>query len=464
MVESLTLEGERAGLAPAALESLRGRLAGALILTGDAGYDAARRVWNGNIDRRPALVVHCAGPADVQAAVDFAGAHGLLLSVRGGGHSAPGYGVNDGGMVLDLRLMKTIAVDPAARTARVGGGALWREFDAAAQAHGLATVGGTVSNTGVGGLTLGGGIGWLSGLHGTTADNLISAEVVTADGRLRTASETSEPELFWALRGGGGNFGVVTRFEFRLHPVGQVLGGMVIYPLDQAADVLRLYRDVCPTLPDAAEANAALLTGPGGAPVAALLLGYNGPIEEGERVLGPLRAFGRPLADLVRPMSYGERQVLLDEPNATHGLHRYWRSAFSETLSDALIDRLVAGAAHFSSPLNAFLMFYFHGAATRPPASALAFSARRAQWDIDAIGCWTDPDESAGHIAGIRALWDRLDPHLAGSVYANHIADDDRPEKVRASYGENHARLRRLKAVYDPGNLFRVNANILPEA
>jgi FAD/FMN-containing dehydrogenase len=463
MLDSLTLDGGSVGLDDAAIAALRGRLRGGVILAEDADYEAARRVWNGNVDRRPALIVRCADVRDVQSAVDFARTNGLLLSVRGGGHSAPGYGVNDGGMVLDLSPMKQITVDPERRTARVQGGVLWLEMDAATQAHGLAVTGGTVSNTGVGGLTLGGGIGWLGGLHGATVDNLLSAEVVTADGKLRRASETEEPDLFWALRGGGGNYGVVTEFEFQLHPVGQVLGGMVLHPLDQARDVLRFYRDFVRTLPDAAEVHAGLLA-PGGSPVLALLMGYNGPIDEGERVLAPLRQFGEPIMDSVGAMSYGARQVLLDEPNAVCGLQRYWRSAFTEELSDALIDEFLAAAASFSSPMNALLMFYIHGEICRRSASATAFSARRPQWDIDAIGCWTDPAESATHIAWVRAVWARLEPHLLGQVYVNHIAADDQPEKVRASFGENHARLRRIKAAYDPGNLFRVNSNIAPDA
>lgn len=464
MLDSLTLDGGRVGLDDVVIAALRRGFRGSVVLAQDADYDAARRVWNGNVDRHPALIARCADAGDVAHAVDFGRTHGLLLSVRGGGHSAPGYGVNDGGMVLDLSLMKAITVDPARRTARVQGGVLWLEMDAATQAHGLAVTGGTVSNTGVGGLTLGGGIGWLGGLHGATVDNLLSAEVVTADGKVRRTSETEEPDLFWALRGGGGNFGVVTEFEFRLHPVGQVLGGMVLHPLDQARDVLRFYRDFVPTLPDEAEAHVGLLNPPGAGAVAAVLMGYNGPIEEGERVLAPLRQFGTPIADMVRPMSYGERQVMLDEPNAIHGLQRYWRSAFTEELSDALIDECVAAAGRFSSPMNALLMFYIHGAICRRPASATAFSARRPQWDIDAIGCWTDPTESATHIAWVRQLWTRLEPHLLGSVYVNHIAADDQPEKVRASFGENHQRLRRIKAAYDPGNLFRVNSNIAPDA
>jgi FAD/FMN-containing dehydrogenase len=286
--------------------------------------------------------------------------------------------------------------------------------------------------------------------------------VVTADGRHRTAGPTDDAELFWALRGGGGNFGVVTSVEFQLHAVSEVLGGMLLYPLEQARDVLRFYRDFCSTLPDEAEAYAALLTAPQGMPVAALLLGYNGPLAEGEKVLGPARRFGNPLADLVAPMPYGVRQRLLDEPNATHGLHRYWRSAFTERITDALIDVLVDGASRFSSPLSALLFFHVHGAATRVDPTATSFAPRRPLWDFDAIGQWTDPLQSPEHVGWVRALWSELEPHLQGTAYVNHLAGDDAPEKVRASFGENYARLRLLKAKYDPRNLFRLNANIAP--
>jgi FAD/FMN-containing dehydrogenase len=300
------------------------------------------------------------------------------------------------------------------------------------------------------------------GRHGLTVDNLISADVVTADGAFRKASEKDNPDLFWALRGGGGNFGVVTSFEYRLHPVTEVLGGMVLFPLDQARDVLRFYREYCRTLPDEAEAYAALLTAPQGMPVAALILGYNGPIAEGEKVLAPARRFGKPIADLVGAMPYAARQRMLDEPNATHGLHRYWRSAFTEQISDGLIDLMIEGASGFSSPLSAFLLFYIHGAATRVSPTATAFALRRTQWDFNAIGQWTDASQSAAHTRWVRSLWTTLEPHLKGCAYVNHLAADDPPEKVRASYGENYSRLRALKATYDPKNLFRVNANIAP--
>jgi FAD/FMN-containing dehydrogenase len=457
-----TTDGTQATLGDGQLKELRDAIRGELIASDHGGYQQARRVWNGNIDRRPAIVVRCAGVADVQQSVNFARSHNLRLSVRGGGHSAPGYGTNDGGLVIDQSLLKGIQVDPDARTVRVQGGALWRDLDHETQAFGLASTGGTVSNTGVAGLTTGGGLGWLMGKYGLAIDNLLSADIVTADGQFRKASPSNHPDLFWAIRGGGGNFGVATSLEFRLHPVSQVLGGLVLYPLDQARDMLRFYRDFCATLPDEAEAYAAVLTAPQGMPVAAFILGYNGPIADGEKVLAPARRFGTPIADLVGPMPYAARQKLLDEPNAIHGLHRYWRSAFTEKISDELVDALVEAASRFSSPLSAFIFFHMHGAAARVSPTETAFAARRTQWDFDAIGQWANGAESAQHIQWVRSLWDKIEPQLQGSAYVNHLSQDDKPEKVRASYGSNYARLREIKRTYDPNNLFRLNANIAP--
>ena len=362
MVDMVTLDGARISIDPAEIAVLRNSLRGRVLLPGDPDYEDARRVWNGNVDRRPALIARCLDTSDVHHAVNFARIHGLLVAVRGGGHSAPGYGTNNGGIVIDLSPMKAISIDQTSRIARAEGGVLWRELDEATQAHGLATTGGTVSNTGIAGLTLGGGLGWLMGKHGASVDNLISADVITADGDLRRANATENSDLFWALRGGSGNFGVVTSLEYRLHPVGQVLGGMVLHPLDRAAEMLRFYRDFCTTLPDEAEAYAALLTSPEGVPMGAMLLGYNGPIEQGERILAPARRFGQPVADLVGPMPYCARQSMLDVPYAQHGLHRYWRSAFTEQISDDLIAVMVDGAARFSSPMSALILFYMHGA------------------------------------------------------------------------------------------------------
>ncbi|MFN0027648.1 MAG: FAD-binding oxidoreductase [Acidimicrobiales bacterium] len=462
-VETTTSRGDTTVLGDGLIRELRSNVTGAVILADDVGYDDARRVWNGNVNRRPAVIVRCSGVTDVRRAVTFAREHDLLLSVRGGAHSAPGYGTNDGGLVIDLSALRGIRVDPLRRSVQAQGGALWRELDRETQAFGLATTGGTVSNTGIGGLTLGGGLGWLMGKHGMSIDNLLSADVVTADGAFQTVSAEQNPDLFWALRGGGGNFGVATSLEFQLHPVDTVLGGMVVYGLDQAREVLRFYRDTCPTLPDEAELYAALLTEPqAGVPIVALLMGYNGPLAEGERILAPIRRFGKPVADMVGPMPYAVRQTLLDEPNAIIGLQRYWRAAYTEVLPDELIEIIVDAAGGFSSPLSAMLFFYMHGAGTRVPESATAFSARRKQWDFDVIGQWAHASESSRHIGWVREVWDRCEPHLEGSAYINHIALDDQPEKIRASYGANHARLRSLKARFDPTNLFRLNANIPP--
>jgi hypothetical protein len=300
------------------------------------------------------------------------------------------------------------------------------------------------------------------GKHGLTIDNLISADIVTAEGTFRKASATEHPDLFWALRGGGGNFGVVTSLEYQLHEISQVLGGLVLYPLDQARDMLRFYRDFCATLPDEAEAFAALLTAPQGMPVAALILGYNGPIPDGEKIFAPARQFGTPIADLVGPMPYSTRQRLLDDPNATHGLQRYWRSAWTEGISDDLIDLLVEGASKFSSPLSAIIFFYVHGVAARVAPGETAFAARRTQWDFDVIGQWMNAAESAGHITWVKSLWSQLEPHLLGTAYVNHLSSDDLPDKVRASFGPNYDRLRQVKGLYDPSNVFRLNANIVP--
>lgn len=420
-------------------------------------------MWNGNIDRRPALIARCAGVADVLEAVRFARDHGLLVAIRGGGHNAAGYGTCEGGLIIDQRPMKGMQVDPGARTARAQSGLLWREFDRETQAFGLATTGGTVSNTGVAGLTLGGGLGWLMGKHGLAVDNLLSADVVTPDGEFRRASPTENPDLFWALRGGGGNFAVATSLEFRLHEVGPiVLGGLVLYPLSEARAALRFYRDFSAALPDEAEAYAALLTTPDGAPVFALILGYNGPISEGERVLAPARAFGKPIADLVQPVPYAARNTMLDQPNAVHGIQRYWKSGFTKTLSDELIDTLVEGASAFISPLSAVVFFRVHGAATRIPAADTAFGLRAEQWDVNVISQWTDPADSARQTEWTRQFWGRIEPLISGSAYVNHLAADDRPEKVRASYGPSFDRLVALKKKFDPENMLRLNANIAP--
>ncbi len=462
-INATTLSGSTVTLADSGVTELASRLQGGLLRPGDDGYEAGRHVWNGNIDRHPALIARCTGVADVMAAVQFARANNLLVALRGGAHNAAGNGTCEGGIVIDTSPMKGIQVDPGQRTARAQAGVVWREFDREAQVFNLGTTGGTVSNTGIAGLTLGGGVGWLMGKHGLTVDNLLSVDLVTADGSFVRASADQNPDLFWGLRGGGGNFGITTSFEYRLHNVGPVvLGGMVLWPLPAARDVLRMYRDFCQTMPDEAEAFAGLLTAPGGPPVVAVITGYNGPIAEGERVLAPIRSFGQPIMDVVGPMPHAVRNTILDDPNAVHGLQRYWKSGFSPDLSDTLIDTMVDAAGQFPSPLSAFLMVNIHGAATRIDPAATAFGMRSPQWDVNLVSQWTDPSQSAAQTNWTRGVWGRMEASLANSAYINHIAGDDRPEKVRASYGANYDRLLALKRRYDPANMFRLNANINP--
>ncbi|MBK6488244.1 MAG: FAD-binding oxidoreductase [Gemmatimonadetes bacterium] len=446
-----------------ALAAFEEKLKGCVITPAGADYERARHVWNGHIDRRPAVIVRCRGVADVIDAVKFAREHALLVAVRGGAHNVAGHGTCDGGMVIDLSGMGGVDVDPAARTARAYGGALWRDLDREAQAFGLATTGGTVSNTGVVGLTLGGGLGWLMGTHGLSADSLLSASVVTAAGQAVRASATENADLFWGLRGGGGNFGVVTSMDFQLHPVGPlVLGGPVFHPLAAAREVLRFYREFCADLPDEAEAFAGCLALPDGTPVVALILGYNGPLATGEKVLAPARAFGTPLVDMVGPLPYAARNAMLDVPFGIHGLHRYWKSGVTNTLSDALIDAVAVGAEGMTSPLSALLFFRVHGAAARVPSGDTAFSLRQDQWDVNVVSQWSQPAECSRHIEWTRRTWGDVEPLISGATYVNHLAADDTPERVRASFGTNYLRLAGVKRTWDADNLFRLNPNILP--
>ena len=457
-VKIMTTDGAGASIASGSVDAFSELLRGELIGQGHQAYDKARRVWNGNIDRRPALIARCLGVGDVMASVAFAREHDLLVAVRSGAHNAAGYGTCEGGLVIDLSAMKGMRVDPAAATAEAQAGVLWGEFDREAQAFGLATTGGVVSDTGIAGLTLGGGLGWLMGKHGLTIDNLLSVDLVTADGTFLTASADENADLFWGLRGGGGNFGIATSFRYGLHPVGPtVLGGMLVHPMAQAREVLRFYRDASADLPDEAEIYAALTTSPDGSPIAALMLGYNGPIDEGEKVLAPARKFGEPMADLVQAMPHAVRNTILDEPNAIHGIQRYWKSGFTEAISEDLIDVLVEGAANLISPLTAMLFFHVHGAATRVASDATGFGLRQEQWDFNVISQWTEAGESEAQIAWTRDLWARVEPQISGSAYVNHLAGDDKPEKVRASFGDNYDRLAALKRQYDPANFFRLN-------
>ncbi len=444
-----------------AIEEFRSRLRGDLLQPGHEAYDATRKVWNEMVDRRPALIVRCKGVADVMASVRFAKAQQLLLSVRGGGHNVAGNAVCDGGLMIDCAAMKSVHVDPVARTARAEPGVTWADINHETQAFGLATTGGVVSHTGVAGLTLGGGIGWLAGKHGYTCDNLIGADVVTADGALVRASETQNPDLLWALRGGGGNFGVVTSFEYRLHPVETIVyGGMVVWPFAAARDVLKFYRDLCRDGVDDLPVNAGIIYLPDGTHAVALIGAWLGDISEAEARLRPIRSFGAPLADMMGPIPYTVLNTLFDAGNP-FGVHRYWKSGYFAELDDALIDHIVNFAADCTSPLSAILLFRVDGACTRKEPSATAFSLREPVWDFDVIAQWTDSSSADRHIAWARSFWNAVEPFSRG-VYINHLDADDPKARIRAAYGANYERLEKLKTKYDPTNFFRVNNNIPP--
>lgn len=449
---------------------LRDRLHGTLLEPGAEGYEEARRVWNGAIDRRPALIARCASAGDVQAAVRFAREHDLPLSVRGGGHSVSGHGVCDDGLMLDLSPMKAVSVDAEARTARAAGGVVWSELDAAAQRHGLATTGGTVSHVGIGGLTLGGGFGHLMRRYGLTVDNLRAVDLVTADGeRLRVDAE-GDPELFWGLRGGGGNFGVATALEYDLHLVGPlVLGGPVYWPLAQAPTVLRFLRDFAPGAPD--ELGIMLVahrTPPApflrpehqGVPALGLLLTWCGDVDEGLRATAPLRRLGTPLADAVRPVPYRAVQGLLDG-GAAHGVHAHWRSHRLAGLSDAAIDTMVRLVETLPGPLCLLNGWAMGGAASRVAPDATAVGAREVGFELRLIAVWPPGGDSERHTTWVRKGWEALRPHGTGRQYATFLSDEG-PAGVRAAYGDRLPRLGALKDRYDPANVFCFNANIPP--
>jgi UDP-N-acetylenolpyruvoylglucosamine reductase len=387
------------------IAALRAQLRGDLLVPTDPGYDDARQVWNAMVDKRPALIARCTGADDVAAAVRFGREHSLLLSVRGGGHNVAGLAVAEGGLMIDCAPMKGITINPEAQTARAEAGVLWGEFDAATQAHGLATVGGVVSTTGIAGLTLGGGQGWLTGNYGLSLDNLLAAEVVTADGRVVRASADEHPDLFWALRGAGANVGVVTAFEFRLHPLGPtVLGGMVIHPQERAAEVLRFYRDFVAQQPDELTTYAALLTSPDGNPIVAMVCCYAGTVEDGERVVAPLRQFGPPVADLIGPMPYVAVQGMIGQ-GFPHGRRNYWKSTLLREIPDGLIDAMVSSAARVPSPLSAIVFADTHGAYGRVAPDATAYAHRDLPLDLIALSSWIDPADDATNITWTRQFY-----------------------------------------------------------
>jgi FAD/FMN-containing dehydrogenase len=415
------------------------------------------------IDRRPALIAHCASVADVQAAVNVAREHELLVAIRGGGHNVTGKAVCDDGLVIDLSRMNGVSVDPASRTARAEGGALWGQFDAATQAHGLATTGGTVSTTGIAGLTLGGGIGMLGRSFGLACDNLRSIELVTADGQALVASATEHPELFWALRGGGGNFGVATAFTFQLHPVGPtVMGGLLLHPFERAREGLEFYREFAPGAPEALNVIAGLLTGPDGSKLLAFIVCHAGPLDQAERDVEPLRAFGSPLADLLAPMPYTAVQQLFD-PGFPAGRRNYWKSNFVDGISDGAIDTLIDYFERAPSPWTAVAFEHLGGAIPRAVGGETAFSQRNAPFNLLITTAWADPAEDELNMRWAREHWQAMQPYARSAAFVNYLAAEEQ-DRVKDAYGANYARLAALKAQYDPGNLFRVNQNIVPAA
>jgi FAD/FMN-containing dehydrogenase len=436
---------------------------GSLLRPDDAGYDDARRIHNGLIDKRPAIIARCRTAADISKAIGFARELGLEISVRGGGHNVAGRACTEGGTMIDLAEMKGIDVDREGRTLRAEGGVLWAELNEAAAAHGLAVTGGQISTTGIAGFTLGGGLGWLMGVYGLAVDNLNSVELVTASGDVLEVSESSHPDLFWAVRGGGGNFGVAAAFEYRLHPLETIVGGLIAYPFDAAADMLRFYRDFTAGARDELTAHAVVAHAPDGSGVkiAAMAMCHAGSPEDAERDLAPVKAFGSPILEMIGPMPYPAVNTLLDE-GYPRGALNYWKSSFVDELSDGLIDATVSRFAATPSPMNAILFERYHGAATRVGVTDTAVPHRRPGYNVLIPSVWLDPADTEANIAWTRETFDAFRPYFRDGRWLNYLDDDDASEAVRAAYGPNYDRLVEVKREYDPDNVFHMNHNIVP--
>jgi FAD/FMN-containing dehydrogenase len=466
-----SMDGKTVSVSAEALDALRGGLRGILCLPGDAGYDEARTIWNAMIDKRPAAIVRAAGASDVLQTVRLASQHGLLLAVRGGGHNIAGNAVCDGGLMLDLSPMRSVRVDPAARTARVEPGAKLSDLDKETQAFGLATPVGINSTTGVAGLTLGGGFGWLSRKHGLTIDNLISADVVSSKGELLRASATENADLFWAIRGGGGNFGIVTSLEVKLHPVGpQVIAGLIVHPFANAKEVLAEYRKAVAKAPDELCCWVVMRKAPPlpflppevhGTEVVVLALCYAGDLASGEKAAAPFRAIGKPIADVVGPAPFAGWQAAFD-PLLSPGERNYWKSHDFLDISDGLIDVLHDAVRTLPTPQCEIFIASLGGAINRVPAEATAYPHRDVNFVINVHTRWSEPSQDKPCIAWARKLYDAMAPFATGGVYVNFMPEDE-TERVRTgAYGPNYERLAKLKAKYDPSNLFRLNQNVAP--
>lgn len=447
---------------------LEQHMRGELIRPGQADYDAARRVWNGAVDRRPALIVRCASATDVVHAVRFARDHQLTIAIRSGGHSHAGYGVWDGGLMIDLSRMKGLHIDPEQRVARAEPGVTTGELLQAAQEYGLAFPAGTFSSVGLAGFTLGGGIGSLASKYGLACDSLLAADVVTAEGEFLSVDAQTHPDLYWALRGGGGNFGVVTALTLQLHPLKQVLAGALVHPGSRAVEILRFVRECSATWPDELTVHVALAGSPDGHPIVAVLPFYSGPLAEGERVLAPLRSFGAPLADMIRPMTFEEA---ITPPVAPQGsevlkdkvLKYSFKGRVVPALSDDAIEAIVACGARRPSPQEAVVVRHEHGAFTRVDTAATAYALRAEHYFLELITMWTDDEAAEPHVDWATGCWQSMEPYAAAGVPVNFL-DDVGEAEVRASYGPNFSRLVDVKRRYDPDNVFHLNQNISPTA
>ena len=439
---------------------LKGSFRGEVIEPADSAYESARKVYNGMIEKRPRVIARCADVADVMAAVQFGRENNLLTAIRGGGHNVGGRALCDDGLVVDLSRMRSVFVDPATRRVRVQGGATLGDLDRETHVFGLAVPCGIVPKTGIGGLTLGGGVGWLIRKYGMSIDNLLSAQVVTADGKVLTASASENEDLFWALRGGGGNFGVVTSFEFQAHPVATVLGGLLLYPRAVAVEVIRHFRDYITSAPDELTAYAALLHGPDGSPLVGVIPCYCGNIEEGQRVLEPLRRFGNPVLDAIQPMPLPAMQSLLG-PSFPDGNQNYWKSTLQRELPDDAISAIVEHTNRLDSPLSVVALEYYGGAAGRIPNEATAFPHRDLPWDILFIAQWTDPAQTNLHRDWARSGEEMLRP-FSENAHLLSVLDVEADDVIKTAFGPNLSRLAAIKKKYDPTNFFRVNQNINP--
>jgi FAD/FMN-containing dehydrogenase len=450
----------------AAVSELGRTFGGELLRSADAGYEEARKVHNGLIDKRPALIMRCRSAADVKDAVTLTQRLGLEVAVRGGGHNVAGRATIDGGVMIDLAPMKTIEVDPEKRTVRAQGGVTWGELNCETQRQGLAVTGGIVSSTGIAGLTLGGGLGWLMGKHGLALDNLRSIELVSADGEAMRAAVDERPDLFWAMRGGGGNFGVATTLEYQLHPVGPtVTSGLIAHPFDRARDVLTFFRETTASLPDEHVLFSTLAHAPDGSGVqlAAMVTCHCGPLAGGEKAMLPLKRFGSPVLDTVAPTNYCEFNGLLDA-NYPKGAFNYWKSTFLSELSDDAIDTMIACFARCPSPMGQLVLEHVHGAAARIDAGETAFPHRQVGYNLLVLSQWKDPALTDRCIAWARDSYSEMEPFAAAGRYVNYLGDDEPGDPVAAAYGPNYRRLQQVKAKYDPKNFFRMNQNIRPLA